>query len=77
MGLTDNRPYCPLPEWWALNSGITAHSHAREAGETQGLMKVLVDAKNACWGRILGLNGDDVFHTLRNVMAAEGNPMGP
>ena len=42
-------------------------------------MKLLVDAENKrlLGASILGLNGDDVFHTLRNVMPAEGNPMGP
>ena len=44
---------------------------AREAGETQGFMKVLVDAENKrlLGASILGLNGDEVIHTLLNVMA--------
>jgi pyruvate/2-oxoglutarate dehydrogenase complex dihydrolipoamide dehydrogenase (E3) component len=48
---------------------------AREAGETQGFMKVLVDAKDQrlLGASILGLNGDEVIHTLLNVMAA-GQP---
>ncbi len=48
---------------------------AREAGETQGFMKVLVDAKDhrLLGASILGLNGDEVIHTLLNVMAA-GQP---
>ena len=48
---------------------------AREAGETQGFMKVLVDAENQrlLGASILGLNGDEVIHTLLNVMAA-GQP---
>ena len=48
---------------------------AREAGETQGFMKVLVDAdSNLLLGAaILGLNGDEVVHTLLDVMAA-GQP---
>jgi pyruvate/2-oxoglutarate dehydrogenase complex dihydrolipoamide dehydrogenase (E3) component len=48
---------------------------AREAGETQGFMKVLVDAadRRLLGASILGLNGDEVIHTLLNVMAA-GQP---
>ena len=48
---------------------------AREAGETLGFMKVLVDAetKRLLGASILGLNGDEVIHTLLNLMAA-GQP---
>ena len=46
---------------------------AREAGETQGFMKVLVDAdtRMLLGAAILGLNGDEVVHTLLDVMAAK------
>jgi pyruvate/2-oxoglutarate dehydrogenase complex dihydrolipoamide dehydrogenase (E3) component len=46
---------------------------AREAGETQGFMKVLVDAetKLLLGAAILGLNGDEVVHGLLDVMAAK------
>jgi len=45
---------------------------AREAGETQGFMKVLVDAgtQRLLGAAILGLNGDEVVHSLLDVMAA-------
>ena len=45
---------------------------AREAGETQGFMKVLVDAdtKELLGAAILGLNGDEVIHSLLDVMYA-------
>ena len=45
---------------------------AREAGETQGFMKVLVDAdsKLLLGAAIHGLNGDEVVHALLDVMAA-------
>ena len=48
---------------------------AREAGETQGFMKVLVDAESErlLGAAILGLNGDEVVHGLLDVMAA-GQP---
>ena len=46
---------------------------AREAGETQGFMKVLVDAasERILGASILGLNGDEVVHSLLDVMAAD------
>ena len=45
---------------------------AREAGETQGFMKVLVDADTQLLlgAAILGMNGDEVVHVLLDVMAA-------
>jgi pyruvate/2-oxoglutarate dehydrogenase complex dihydrolipoamide dehydrogenase (E3) component len=45
---------------------------AREAGETQGFMKVVVDAdsRQLLGAAILGLNGDEVVHSLLDVMAA-------
>ncbi|MDP1955224.1 MAG: FAD-containing oxidoreductase [Polaromonas sp.] len=45
---------------------------AREAGETQGFMKVLVDAgtQHLLGAAILGLNGDEVVHGLLDIMAA-------
>ena len=46
---------------------------AREAGETQGFMKVLVDAQSRrlLGAAILGMNGDEVVHSLLDVMAAD------
>jgi pyruvate/2-oxoglutarate dehydrogenase complex dihydrolipoamide dehydrogenase (E3) component len=46
---------------------------AREAGETQGFMKVLVDADThlLLGAAILGLNGDEVVHGLLDVMSAK------
>jgi pyruvate/2-oxoglutarate dehydrogenase complex dihydrolipoamide dehydrogenase (E3) component len=46
---------------------------AREAGETQGFMKVLVDAdtQRLMGAAILGLHGDEVVHGLLDVMAAD------
>ena len=45
---------------------------AREMSETQGLMKVLVDAdsKQLLGAAILGINGDEVVHALLDVMNA-------
>jgi pyruvate/2-oxoglutarate dehydrogenase complex dihydrolipoamide dehydrogenase (E3) component len=49
---------------------------AREAGETQGFMKVLVDAQSRrlLGAAILGMNGDEVIHALLDMMAA-GQPV--
>jgi pyruvate/2-oxoglutarate dehydrogenase complex dihydrolipoamide dehydrogenase (E3) component len=46
---------------------------AREAGQTQGFMKVLVDAdsKELLGAAILGLNGDEIVHSLLDVMYAK------
>lgn len=46
---------------------------AREAGETQGFMKVMVDAESQLLvgAAILGLNDDEVVHGLLEVMAAK------
>ena len=49
---------------------------AREAGETQGFMKVLVDteSRRLLGAAILGMNGDEVVHALLDMMAA-GQPV--
>lgn len=48
-------------------------ARAREMGETQGFMKVLVDAasKQLLGAAILGHNGDEVVHTLLALMVAK------
>jgi pyruvate/2-oxoglutarate dehydrogenase complex dihydrolipoamide dehydrogenase (E3) component len=52
---------------------MTRVGRAREAGETQGFMKVLVDAdtKELLGAAILGLNGDEIIHSLLDVMYAK------
>ncbi len=51
---------------------MTRVGRAREAGETQGFMKVLVDAdsRKLLGAAILGLNGDEIVHSLLDVMYA-------
>jgi pyruvate/2-oxoglutarate dehydrogenase complex dihydrolipoamide dehydrogenase (E3) component len=48
-------------------------SRAKEKGETQGLMKVLVDAetKRVLGAAILGIGGDEVVHSLLQLMAGD------
>ena len=52
---------------------MTRVGRAKEMGETQGFMKVLVDAetKELLGAAILGLNGDEVVHSLLDVMYAK------
>ena len=52
---------------------MTRVGRAREAGETQGFMKVLVDAdsKELLGAAILGMNGDEIVHSLLDVMYAK------
>jgi pyruvate/2-oxoglutarate dehydrogenase complex dihydrolipoamide dehydrogenase (E3) component len=47
-------------------------ARAKERGETQGLMKVLVDAntKHILGAAILGIGGDEVVHSLLQLMVA-------
>jgi pyruvate/2-oxoglutarate dehydrogenase complex dihydrolipoamide dehydrogenase (E3) component len=52
---------------------MTRVGRAREAGETQGFMKVVVDAdsKEILGAALLGLNGDEIVHSLLDVMYAK------
>ncbi|OGA09340.1 MAG: mercuric reductase [Betaproteobacteria bacterium RIFCSPHIGHO2_12_FULL_69_13] len=51
---------------------MTRVGRAREAGETQGFMKVLADAGSGelLGAAILGMNGDEIVHSLLDVMYA-------
>jgi pyruvate/2-oxoglutarate dehydrogenase complex dihydrolipoamide dehydrogenase (E3) component len=46
---------------------------ARERGETQGFMKVLVDAesKRFLGAAVLGIEGDEVIHAIADLMYAQ------
>jgi pyruvate/2-oxoglutarate dehydrogenase complex dihydrolipoamide dehydrogenase (E3) component len=52
---------------------MTRVSRARERGETQGFMKILVDAetKKLLGAAILGIGGDEVIHSVLDVMYAD------
>jgi len=52
---------------------MTRVGRARERSETQGLMKVLIDAetKRILGAAILGIGGDEVIHSLIDVMYAD------
>ncbi len=52
---------------------MTRVGRAREAGETQGFMKILVDAdsKELLGAALLGLNADEIVHSLLDAMYAK------
>lgn len=52
---------------------MTRVGRARERGETQGFMKVLIDAdtKKILGAAILGIGGDEIVHSLLDVMYAD------
>ncbi len=52
---------------------MTRVGRARERGETQGFMKILVDAetKKILGAAILGIGGDEVVHSVLDVMYAD------
>ena len=52
---------------------MTRVGRAKERSETQGFMKVLIDAetKKILGGSILGIGGDEIIHTLLDVMYAD------
>jgi len=52
---------------------MTRIARAREKGETQGFMKVLVDAetKEILGAAVLGVGGDEVIHLILNMMYAK------
>jgi pyruvate/2-oxoglutarate dehydrogenase complex dihydrolipoamide dehydrogenase (E3) component len=52
---------------------MTRVSRARERGETQGFMKILIDAEtNKILGAaVLGIGGDEVIHSVLDVMYAD------
>jgi len=52
---------------------MTRVGRARERGETQGFMKILVDAqsKRILGAAILGIGGDEVIHSILDVMYAD------
>ena len=51
---------------------MTRVGRAKERGETQGFMKVLVDAesKKILGAALLCIEGDEIVHSLLDVMAA-------
>jgi pyruvate/2-oxoglutarate dehydrogenase complex dihydrolipoamide dehydrogenase (E3) component len=72
IGITDHEARSSGRRLLRAKMPMQRVGRAREAGETQGFMKVLVDADSRLLlgAAILGLNGDEVVHGLLDVMAA-------
>jgi pyruvate/2-oxoglutarate dehydrogenase complex dihydrolipoamide dehydrogenase (E3) component len=75
MGMTETQARASGRRVLRATMPMSKVGRAREAGETQGFMKVLVDAdtQRLMGAAILGMNGDEVVHALLDVMAA-GQP---
>jgi len=72
VGMTDAQAKASGKPLLSAKMAMQRVGRAREAGETQGFMKVVVDAdtQRLLGAAILGLNGDEVVHGLLDVMAA-------
>jgi pyruvate/2-oxoglutarate dehydrogenase complex dihydrolipoamide dehydrogenase (E3) component len=72
-GLTEREARASGKRVLAAKLPMTRVGRAREAGETQGFMKVLVDAdsKELLGAALLGLNADEIVHSLLDVMYAK------
>jgi pyruvate/2-oxoglutarate dehydrogenase complex dihydrolipoamide dehydrogenase (E3) component len=73
MGMTEKEARASGRRVLAGKLPMTRVGRAREAGETQGFMKVLVDAdsKELAGAALLGLNADEIVHSLLDVMYAK------
>lgn len=73
VGMTDAQAKASGKRLLGAKMAMQRVGRAREAGETQGFMKVVVDAdtQHILGAAILGLNGDEVVHGLLDVMAAK------
>ena len=72
MGLSESEVRARGIEALTAKRQMEDVGRAYERGETQGFMKVIVDAqtKRILGAAILGLNGDEVVHAVLDVMAA-------
>jgi pyruvate/2-oxoglutarate dehydrogenase complex dihydrolipoamide dehydrogenase (E3) component len=73
VGMTENEARASGRRVLAGKLPMTRVGRAREAGETQGFMKVLVDAdsKELLGAALLGLNADEIVHSLLDAMYAK------
>ncbi len=72
VGLTEREVRAAGIAALSTKYAMTSIGRARERGETQGFMKILVDAgtKKILGGALLGIAGDEVVHCLLDVMSA-------
>ena len=75
VGMTESEVRASGRPALAATLPMTRVGRARERGETQGFMKVLVDAQTERFlgAAFLGIEGDEVVHTIIDAMAA-GTP---
>jgi pyruvate/2-oxoglutarate dehydrogenase complex dihydrolipoamide dehydrogenase (E3) component len=73
VGMTDREARASGRRLLAAAMPMARVGRAREAGETQGFMKAVVDADSGrlLGAAILGLTGDEVVHGLLDVMASD------
>jgi len=73
IGMTENEARASGKRVLSGKLPMTRVGRAREAGETQGFMKVLVDAdsKELLGAALLGLNADEIVHSLLDAMYAK------
>jgi pyruvate/2-oxoglutarate dehydrogenase complex dihydrolipoamide dehydrogenase (E3) component len=71
-GMTDGQVKASGRAALAAKLPMTRVGRAKEAGETQGFMKITVDAqtKEILGAAILGLGGDEIIHAVLEVMYA-------
>jgi pyruvate/2-oxoglutarate dehydrogenase complex dihydrolipoamide dehydrogenase (E3) component len=74
-GLTEGEVRASGRPALAAKMPMTRVGRAREAGETQGFMKIVVDGgtRRILGAALLGLNGDEIVHSVLDVMYA-GKP---
>ena len=72
VGMTEKEVRASGRPALASRLSMSRVGRAREAGETQGFMKIAVDAqsKEILGAAILGLSGDEVIHSIMEVMSA-------
>jgi pyruvate/2-oxoglutarate dehydrogenase complex dihydrolipoamide dehydrogenase (E3) component len=75
VGLTESEVRARGVEALAAKLEMTSVSRARERGETQGFMKVVVDAatKQVLGAAMLGIEGDEVVQAFLGVMTARAS----
>ena len=71
-GMTEREARASGKKCWPRRCRCRASGRASERGETAGFMKVLVDAetKRILGAALLGIEGDEVIHSLLDVMYA-------
>jgi pyruvate/2-oxoglutarate dehydrogenase complex dihydrolipoamide dehydrogenase (E3) component len=73
VGMTEKEARASGRRVLAAKMPMSRVGRAKEAGETQGFMKALVDAdtRELLGAAILGLNGDEIVHSMLDVMYAK------